>query len=409
MGRAADAERDDGTMEPVPDAQAMTEPTVPARDISILVIDDDPGICSILAEYLADEGYAVRAEGSGEAGLTTFQREACDLVLTDLRMPGLDGLEVLQRVKQASPRTEVIVITGYATIQDGVDAMRHGAYDFLLKPVKIPQLDAVLNRCCEWIRHRRSHAELEAVNRELLELDRMRQRFLAVTDHELRTPVTVLDGMLQLLVRQSGDLPEGVRSRLTSLRQVSQRLSSLVQDIRDVVRSRDQSLEVSPDDTTVAVLVKGVELDFEMARFSRDLDLVLSTVLEPALIFRADAHRLRQAVTELIQNAVKATADGGRVEVTLSAEERDPGPCLCVTVADTGTGIPPAERQRIFEACHGLGHELRHHTSKFEYQGAGLGLGLSIAQEIARSHGGGLELESEPGLGSTFTVWVPLQ
>ncbi|HSH68565.1 MAG TPA: response regulator, partial [Deferrisomatales bacterium] len=394
---------------PFPKPRAMTEPTAPNRDISILVIDDDPGICSILAEYLADEGYTVSAEGSGEAGLTAFQRQACDLVLTDLRMPGLDGMEVLRRVKETSPRTEVIVITGYATIQDGVDAMRHGAYDFLLKPVKIPQLDAVLNRCCEWIRHRRSHAELEAVNRELLELNRMKQRFLAVTDHELRTPVTVLDGMLQLLVRQSGDLPEAVRSRLTSLRQVSQRLSSLVQDIRDVVRSRDQSLEVVPDDTTVAVLVRGVELDFEMVRFSRALDLVLNTGLEPSLIFRADAHRLRQAVTELIQNAVKATADGGRVEVALAVEARDPGPCLCVTVADTGTGIPPDQRQRIFEACHGLGHELRHHTSKFEYQGAGLGLGLSIAQEIARAHGGGLELESEPGLGSTFTVWVPLQ
>ena len=394
---------------PVPDAKAMSEPTAPTQDISILVIDDEPGVRALMAEYLADQGYVVRAEGSGEAGLAAFQREACDLVLTDLRMPGLDGLEVVRRVKGVSPRTEVIVITGYATIQDGVDAMRCGAYDFLLKPVRIPQLDAVLNRCCEWIRHRRSHAELEAVNRELLELNRMKQRFLAVTDHELRTPVTVLDGMLQLLVRQSGELPEGVRSRLISLRQVSQRLSSLVRDIGDVVRSRDQRLEVNRNDTTVGVLVKGVDLDFEMARFSRDLDLVLHNPLDPDLVFRADAHRLRQAVTELIQNAVKATADGGRVEVTLSVEERDPGPCLCVAVADTGTGVPPAEQQRIFEACHGLGHELQHHTSKFEYQGAGLGLGLSIVQEIARAHRGGLELETEPDQGSTFTVWVPLQ
>jgi signal transduction histidine kinase len=387
----------------------MNDPAAPNRDISILVIDDDPGVCTILAEYLDDEGFAVRAEGSGEAGLTAFQREACDLVLTDLRMPGMDGLEVLRRVKETGPGTEVIVITGYATIQDGVDAMRHGAYDFLLKPVKLPQLDAVLNRCCEWIRHRRSHAELEAVNRELLELNRMKQRFLAVTDHELRTPVTVLDGMLQLLVRQSGDLPEAVRSRLVSLRQVSQRLSSLVRDIRDVVRSRDQRLEVNRDDTTVGVLVKGVELDFEMARFSRDLELVLHSGPDPATAFRADAHRLRQAVTELIQNAVKATADGGRVEVTLSLGERAAGPCLCVAVTDTGVGIPPAERRRIFEACHGLGNELRHHTSKFEYQGAGLGLGLSIAQEIARAHGGDLELDTAPDQGSTFTVWVPLQ
>jgi len=385
----------------------MTESVTSNQDIAILVIDDDPGVCSVLAEYLADEGYRVRAESSGAGGLAAFRRVIYDLVLTDLRMPGVDGLEVVQRVKESSPHTEVVVITGYATIQDGVDAMRHGAYDFLLKPVKIPQLDAVLNRCCEWIRHRRSHAELAEVNLQLLELNRMKQRFLAVTDHELRTPVTVLDGMLQLLVRQSGGLPEAFCDRLMSLRQVSQRLATLVGDIHDVVRSRDSGLDVHPDDTTVGVLARGITLDFEMVRFSRALELVLHSGFAADHALRADAHRLRQAVTELIQNAVKATPDGGRIEVTLSTVPRALGPCLCVAVADTGAGIPAAERQRIFDACYGLGHELRHHTSKFEYQGGGLGLGLSIALEIARAHGGGLEVESEPGRGSTFTLWIP--
>lgn len=377
------------------------------KDFSILVIDDDPSVREMLADYLVEEGYKTRSESTGEAGIVALSREPHDLVITDLKMPGMSGLDVLRRVKEKRPDCEVIVITGYATIQEGVEAMREGAYDFLLKPIKIDQINAVLARCGEWIRHKRSHAELQEVNRRLLELSRMKEKFLIVTDHELRTPVTAIDGMLHLLVNRAKDLPEDFRTRLEAVSQVSRRLVELVRGIHDLAQSRSQQFPVSLDWATVEDVAQGVRLDFEIARHSRSIDLGLVQDVAGDMPVWIDAHHFRQAVTELVQNAVKATADGGRVVVRLFGQETGGGRRLCVAVSDTGVGIPEQEQGRIFDVFYEIGDERHHHTSKHDFRGSGLGIGLSIALEIARAHGGGIDLRSRPGEGSVFTLWVP--
>jgi signal transduction histidine kinase len=144
-----------------------------------------------------------------------------------------------------------------------------------------------------------------------------------------------------------------------------------------------------------------------MARFNRKLQFGLNSRVPAEFSFQADAHRLSQAVTELIQNAVKATPDRGRVDVQLSLDQGPEGCRLSVTVCDTGVGIPPEEQQKILELFHGVGNQLHHHTSKFEFMGSGLGIGLTIVLEIAKAHGGGLDLSSQPGEGSVFTLWFP--
>ncbi|MHB8765556.1 MAG: hybrid sensor histidine kinase/response regulator [Deferrisomatales bacterium] len=386
----------------------MTQERAAASDIAILVVDDDPGVRGVLADYLESEGFQVSAEACGEAALAAMDRRACDIVITDLKMPGMSGIDLVRRVRDKRPEVEAIVITGYATIQDGVEAMREGAYDFLLKPIKIDRIEAVLDRCVQWIRHKRSHAELQEVNRKLLDLTRMKEKFLAITDHELRTPVTVLDGMLHLLQKQAAEFPERARARVGDLCQVSRRLVHLVRDIHDLVQSRPNTFPVEIDQATVAGLVQSLNLDLEMARFMRNLDLSLDLDCPGDLTFPADAHRLRQAAGELFHNAVKATPDGGRVAVRIYHDAAAAPPRLCVAVTDSGVGIPADEQRRIFDVFYGLGDELHHHTSKFEFMGSGLGIGLSIALEIARAHRGGIELVSQPGEGSTFTLWVPV-
>jgi len=379
----------------------------PVQDTSVLVIDDDPDVLSMLSLYLDNAGYQVCAKPSGEAGLVALDKRPFEIVVTDLKMPLMNGLEVLRRVKEKRPETEVLVLTGYATIQDGVEAMREGAYDFLLKPVRTTQIDTALARCVQWIRHKRSHAELQEVNRKLLELGRMKERFLAVTDHELRTPVTVLDGMLHFLLRQHPDLPDPVRTRLESLRQVSNRLVGLVRDIHDIVQSRSHRFPVAVDWTTAERLLSAIRLDFEMARFSRTLDLELDSQVPDDLRILADGNRLGQAVSELIHNAVKATPDGGRVGVRVFRREAEAGPRFCVSVWDTGVGIPEKDRDRILDAFASLGDDLHHHSSEYDFGGSGLGIGLTIVMEIAKAHSGGLDFASTPGEGSTFTLWIP--
>jgi signal transduction histidine kinase len=150
-----------------------------------------------------------------------------------------------------------------------------------------------------------------------------------------------------------------------------------------------------------------VRVDFEMARFARRLELTLQDETAPDFRARLDLRRVRQAIGELIQNAVKATADGGAVRVRFHLDEARETPRFCVAVADTGIGIPEGEQARVFEMFYGLGDERHHHSSKFAFMGAGAGMGLSIAREIALAHGGEVELASRPQQGAVFTFWVP--
>lgn len=378
------------------------------QDLSVLVIDDDPSVREALTDYLCDQGFRCSCERCGEAGVVALDRRPCDLVITDLRMPGMGGLEVVRHVKDKHPDTEVIVVTGYATIEDGVEAMRRGAYDFVLKPLKIDQFDAVLARCAEWIRHKRSHAELEEVNRRLLELSRMKSKFLAVTDHELRTPVTALDGMIHLLLRRYRDVPDGLRERLEQLVHVSGRLVELVRGIHDLAQCQTQQFPLVRDWVDPEDLARRVAVDFDIAGFSRNLRFALRRETAEGCRLHADVHRLRQALTELVQNAVKATPDGGHVEVVLSTATVEGQSRFLAVVSDDGVGIPADEQAHVFEAFYGVGDERHHHTSKLDFGGSGLGIGLSLALEIARAHGGGIDIESEPGRGSRVTLWLPL-
>ncbi len=278
------------------------------QDIGIFVVDDDESIREVLTMHLSDEGYRVGAECSGERALAALAREDWDLLITDLRMPGMDGLEVLRRAREKRPDVEVVVLTGFATIQDGIEAMREGAYDFLLKPVRLDQIDALVDRCARWICHKKSHRELQEVNRRLHDLARTKERFLAVTDHELRTPVTVIDGMLQHVLRQfSDEIPPKALERLESVRDVSKRLVQLVRDIHDLLESRTGKFPVHLEDASVEQITTGVRVDFEIVRFARNLQLNLQDDTPPNLRLRLDPHRVQQAVGELIQNAVKAT------------------------------------------------------------------------------------------------------
>lgn len=387
----------------------MEQPSASAPPLSVLVIDDDPALRETLVEYLTGRGFECHAERSGEGGLYCLARRPYDLVITDLRMPGIGGLDVVRLARERRPDTEVVVITGYATLQDGIEAMRQGAWDFIVKPLQLDHFEAVLGRCAEWVAHKRSNQELREVNRRLLELNQLKSRFLAITDHELRTPVAVLDGMIQVLARRAQAVPDDLRPRLADLCQVSHRLVELVRGIHDLAQCRTHGLPVNLDWCEAAEVAASVELDFRLAGFERSLDLRLLQEVPAAFRFRADLRRLRQAVSELVQNAVKATPDGGRVAVTLSAATGDGGRQFVVTVADTGVGIPPEEHARIFEAFYELGDERHHHTSKHEFGGSGLGLGLSLALETARAHGGGIRVDSRPGEGAIFSLWIALE
>jgi signal transduction histidine kinase len=380
----------------------MAERTEPA--LEIIVIEDDDATRSLLEQFLAERGYGVRSYATGEAGVLAQQARPADLILTDLSMPGMSGIDVLMRVRQQWPATEVVVLTGYASVESAVEALRHGAYDFLLKPARLPQIESAVKRCAERIRYARENRELREVVDRLEELNRRREKFIALVNHELRTPVTVASGVLSLALQKSGGLPPETASLLRRAEEAMKRLGRIVEDVGDLAAVRAGSGLPCREPVPVGEAVRGIARILADYAERRALRTSLVTEGDPARTVRLNLPKFLRAMEALIQNGIKSTPDGGIVHLTVT----DRNGSVEFSVRDTGVGVPAEERETIFEPFYKVGDPLDHRTSDHEFGGGGIGIGLALARSIAEAHGGKLRYEPAPGGGSIFTLSVPL-
>lgn len=372
--------------------------------MDVLLIDDEPSIRETLATFLREESHAVRTAATGEDGLWALEDRPAELVLTDVRMPGISGLEVLRRVREAWPATEVVVITGYATVEDAVEALRHGAYDFLLKPVRLAHLESVVRRCDERVRAARDNRELRAVVEKLRDINRRKEKFLALANHELRTPTTVAAGLVSVLMSHALSLPPESRELLGRVDEALRRLREVVEDLGDLALTQTGKLELKRVREGLGRIADDLRGVCGMYRGLRDLRIDLECEAPEDLELNVDGRKLRRAISALLQNAVKYTPDGGRIVLRVVSD----GPDLLFRIEDSGVGVPEEEAQTIFELFYEASDTRHHKTSVHEFQGGGMGVGLPLAAAITRAHGGTLTFEPRPTGGSVFDLRIPI-
>lgn len=371
-------------------------------DISVLVVDDEPDVRDVIARFVERLGLAVTECQSGEAALAELGRSGHDIIISDIRMRGMDGVELLRRVKEKWPGTEFILVSGNASLEAAIEALRSGAYDILLKPVRKEQLQSSVSRCRERILHARENRELRAVVERLSELNSRKEKFIAVANHELRTPTTVAAGVVSMLKRRAAAMTPEVAELVTRADEAMGRLKEVVREIGELATARSFEQWVRPCPCTLGPLVRDVEKSLTDQAGLRNLVTVFENRSEADLPLMADHAKVARAVGALIQNAVKYTPDGREVLVTVERE----GELVLFTVADRGVGIPKGEEERIFDIFYTVGSELAHHTSDHEFMGSGLGVGLSLAQLVAQAHGGDVGYSPNPGGGSIFTLSI---
>jgi signal transduction histidine kinase len=229
---------------------------------------------------------------------------------------------------------------------------------------------------------------------ELRELDRLKDEFLAVAAHELKTPVTITKGYAQALLRSAQGTPERQRKMLESIVRGADRIDGLVGDLLDIVRLHSQGLELQMERFDLAELVEETVDRMAVAAPNHHLRLVRR---EPVVV-SGDRGRLEQVLENLLDNALRYSPGGGNVDVAVSIEVGD----AIVTVHDHGVGIPADRQLRIGQRFY------RAHTgTPFDY--GGMGVGLYIAKEIVARHDGSLWFKSEPGRGSAFSFSLPLR
>ena len=368
-------------------------------DTCILVVDDEQSVATTIEAILRLDGHDVIAVTSGVAAVRLLNERQFDVVLTDLRLGDMDGIEVLREVQRTAPETAAIMLTGYASLESAIAALRSGAYDYLMKPSDVDELRATVNRAVERRQLRQRLLELE-------EVDRLKTQFLSMASHELRTPLTAISGFVQVARRRlqraatNGDATvdwqkEAQRAAETlelAARQ-SRRLGRLVDELLDVSRLQLGRAELHQSQIdVVATLRDAVE---RMRLLSTTHEFKIESDVESAVVL-ADPDRLDQVFENLLGNAVKYSPSGGTVTVVVRATGRE----VHVAVVDRGIGISREELDRIFNLFYRSPDPRAGHVG-------GLGLGLYISREIVTRHGGRLWAEST-GEGSTFHVVLPL-
>jgi signal transduction histidine kinase len=388
---------------------------MPERAARVLVVDSEPKVLATVSSLLRQEGHQVETADALGAALRDRRGDAPDVLLTELTV---GEMNLLGEVRRRWPGTVYVLLTGYATMESAVEAMRHGAYDYLVKPCVVEDLKTTIARAIE---HRRSTllaaehdrrlrrlndeleervrartAELARANERLAEANAAKDRFLATLSHELRTPLTPLRAALDLLKLHRGDDAE-VRPVLESMESSLDQETRLIDDLLDMARVNTGKLTLKRQSVDLAACLRGAaEAVRPKAEARRQtLDVSLDQAFPPLL---ADPVRLRQVACNLLDNASKFTPEGGRI--ALEARREGTRAVLCVT--DTGPGIDPAFLPHVFEP-------FRQADSSSRRQHGGLGLGLSIVRHIAELHGGKAQAANRsPGPGAAFTVWFPI-
>jgi signal transduction histidine kinase len=382
----------------------------------LLVVDDEESLRITTAAILENEGYIVDTASSGDEALSLFDSALYDLVLTDLHMEGGDGLSVLAEIRRRSPLTISVVLTGFASVESAIAALQEGAYDYLVKPCDIDNMRHTIRRGVEHRRlmlaEQKARTDLEELNRDLelriaertgeltrlnedlAEANRAKDVFLATLSHELRTPLTPVVGWVKLL--RTGNLDtRGVGQALDAIERNAWLQSRLIDDLLDTSRIATGKLHFEPQATDLNVAVRAAVETVRASAASRKIDLQTSLSPTP-LVIMGEPLRLQQIAWNLISNAIKFTESGGSVSVVT---ERDDSSAR-LAVEDTGIGIAADFLPHVFDRFR----QADGSTSRVH---GGLGLGLAIANALAKMHGGRLEVKSDGvGHGSRFTLSV---
>ncbi len=372
------------------------------NDLHILVVEDEKLIREIFQQALENWGFTVQVAENGMEALQLLRETPFHIVITDLNMPLMDGMTLLHKIKDNWPYIEIVVVTGHATIEAAIEALKHGAYDFILKPVNFEQVRLTLKRCFQKIKAESENAELREVNARLQELNELKDKFLSITNHEIRTPITIIKGYLEILASMIQDDDPEIQEIFSILKNTS---NELVESLdRMHVLSRLQQGEMLNIQQLLDVRDVAEKVYHEMHRLFtfRNITFELKLPGEPAIIF-GNTGAMKMIIRELVHNALKFTPDGGRVDLKLYNTQN----YINIVVKDTGVGIPAEKQDAIFKEFYEVQDVIHHRSSQQEFMGGGMGIGLSLVKELVRNLKGRIAVESTPGKGASFIIYLP--
>ncbi len=385
------------------------------RRHTLLIVDDEVDVLESLRHQF-HRTYKVLTAGSGGQAVLALNTNEVQLILSDQRMPGMQGDSFLSQARRLQPDAIRMLFTGYADIQAVINAVNEGhIFRYILKPWDTVELEGIIRQAAEQFdllaERKRLIAELQAANAQLLnaneELARagqLKTAFIEVASHEFNTPITLVLGLTELLKMANPNPADEEREILRQITASGRQLARLVTSMLTLLRADDfrRTLQRSPVD--LGDVIKGVVDQVRPFIHARQLHVHLA-VAGKLGTFEIDADKISAVLVNLLTNAIKFTPDQGQIELSAELDEGEDAARICV--ADRGVGLEPQALKHLFQPFFTQFDPSRHSSGDFGFCKRGLGLGLSISKQFVEMHGGEISAQSDPKGGTRIMVRLP--
>ena len=365
--------------------------------LKLLVVDDEPGIRSGVTRILEnfsvsypfmdeDFDFDVKEAATGEEAIEILEETTPDIVLLDNKLPGIQGIDVLEYINKRQLDVVVVMITSYASLDLAVKATKQGAYDFVPKPFTPKEIRASVETITKQLFLRRMTQKMNIEGRQI------RFQFLSVLSHELKAPINAVEGYLRMMQeKKAGEKIDDYHDMIDRALFRVQGMRNLILDLLDFTRIESGKKSRKVEDVLLCEIARQSIEAFQPFSIQKDIDVYLNC--SEKILMKADRQEMEIIFNNLISNAIKYNKQGGRVDVNLRRE----GSKVVVTVEDTGIGMKPEDIENLFKDFVRIKSEQTKNIS-------GTGLGLSIIKKLLDLYKADITVDSTPGKGSCFKV-----
>ena len=375
--------------------------------VIILVIDDDSRVLDDL-EFALRKKYKVRLCSSGEEGLAAISPDVHAVIL-DIKMKDKDGFWTFKELKKHFIHLPIIFHTAYQDIKDPFDIMNEfRPFGYISKGDDFMRLQTSIESAVDYyakiLENKTLYQDLQKAHTALLKLDEMKTKFINMATHELRTPLAVIYGYLNIIETFGGQLnPEEFQHMAENFRKGLDKLKTIVNNISDLSRLTSPQVPIQKKPTPVNDLINSVIKEIEPFIEYRKQTLIVK-IPDKDVTVNVDRDLIWHTIINLLLNAIRYTQDAGKIVVeVVDTDEK----FAKVIVSDTGIGIPENEFENIFKSFYEVGDVMKHSSGTIEFRSKGIGVGLTIAKMAVELHGGKIWLTSELNKGSVFYFTIP--
>ena len=368
--------------------------------LKVLVVDDEPGIRSGVSRILSsfrvnypfmdeDYTYEVQEAASGEEGIKILDREKPDIVLLDNKLPGIQGIDVLEYIRNKKYDIVVAMITSYASLDVALKAHKFGATDFIPKPFTPQELKSSIENITKQQYLKRITHTMDQEGKKI------RYQFLSVLSHELKAPLNAIEGYLRMMQeKQSGDRIEDYSTPIERSLQRIQGMRNLIMDLLDLTKVKLERKEEKIEAVHLSNIASNAIVTVRPYAIQMEVSITLS--MKSDVVIMADPTDMEIIFNNLVSNSIKYNKRGGKAEIKIDEDTSN----VILVFSDTGIGIKEEDKENLFSEFVRIKNEKTRNIS-------GSGLGLSIVKKVVELYSGSITVDSSPDVGTTFTVRLP--